>query len=55
MFSNIVGTMIGMGAYNWLFGDDEKEQPQVPAVAPVPTPSPASNPLVAPTAAVQSN
>ncbi|KQR67884.1 hypothetical protein [Rhizobium sp. Leaf341] len=39
MMSNIFGTMIGMGAYNWLFGDDEKpvETPAVPAAPVVPT------------------
>ncbi|RVE80116.1 hypothetical protein CN227_18675 [Sinorhizobium meliloti] len=38
MFSSIVGTVVGMSVYNWLFGEDEQQQ--VPAVAPVPTPAP---------------
>lgn len=37
MFSSIVGTVVGMSVYNWLFGEDEQQQQQVPAVAPVPT------------------
>lgn len=36
MFSNIVGTVIGMGVYNWLFGDDAEKQPEAPVVAPAP-------------------
>ncbi|WP_208179870.1 hypothetical protein J4T85_005500 [Sinorhizobium medicae] len=41
MFSSIVGTVVGMSVYNWLFGEDEQQQ--VPAVAPVPTPAPSRN------------
>ncbi|MDX0260491.1 hypothetical protein GOC60_04610 [Sinorhizobium meliloti] len=42
MFSSIVGTVVGMSVYNWLFGEDEQQQ--TPAVAPVPTPAPAQVP-----------
>lgn len=37
MFSSIVGTVVGMSVYNWLFGEDEQQQ--VPAAAPTPAPA----------------
>ncbi len=35
MFSNIVGTVVGMSVYNWMFGDDDKKV-EAPVAAPAP-------------------